>query len=266
MYNNIPMEKLICTYNVNSIRARKDLTIEWLKRTSIDILCLQELKLEEKNFPFDDFEKLGYRCYVNGQKTYNGVAICSKIELQNIKKGMGDEFFDQQARIIRGEFNDIKIINVYMPHGDLRGTEKFTYKLEFYKRFRKMLDEEYSPEEKIILLGDFNVAREDIDVYDPELLKDTIGTMPEEREALESIISWGFVDAFRYKYPDKVEYTWWDYIGGKIWKNQGMRIDYIFVTEALKESVKDIYVDLWPRRRRTPKPSDHAPLIGKFEL
>ncbi len=262
----MPMEMLVCTYNVNSIRVRKELTIEWLHRTNVDILCLQELKLEERNFPFADFEKLGYKCYVNGQKTYNGVAICSKYEFSNVKKGMGDDFFDQQARVIRAEFNEISIINVYMPHGDFRGTEKFVYKIEFYKRFLKMLKEEYSPTDKIILLGDFNVAREDIDVYDPELLKDTIGTMPEEREALERIISWGFIDTFRYIYPNRVQYTWWDYMGGKIWKDQGMRIDYIFVTKPLRESIKDIYVDLWLRKRRTPKPSDHAPLVGKFEL
>jgi len=161
------MEKLICTFNVNSIRARKDLTIEWLKRSRIDILCL-------------------------------------------------------------------------------RGSEKFYYKLEFYKRFLEFLKAEYSPADKICLLGDFNVAIEDIDVYD--------------------ILRWGFVDAFRYMYPDKIQYTWWDYIGGKIWKDQGMRIDYILVTEPLLKHIKDIWVDLWPRRRRTPKPSDHAPLIGKFEL
>ena len=260
------MEKLICTFNVNSIRARKDLTLEWLKRSNIDILCLQELKVDNNNFPYKEFESLGYKCYVNGQKTYNGVAICSREELSNVKAGMGDEYFDRQSRIIRGEYGDIKIINVYMPHGDVRGSEKFYYKLEFYKKFLEFLNSEYSPTEKICLLGDFNVAIEDIDVYDPEILRDTIGTMKEEREAFSSILKWGFIDAFRYLYPDKVQYTWWDYIGGKIWKNQGMRIDYILLTEPLLKHLKDIWVDLWPRKRRTPKPSDHAPIIGKFEI
>ncbi len=260
------MVKTVCTYNVNSIRARKDLTLEWLRRNPVDLLCLQELKVEESSFPFKDFESVGYKCYVNCQKTYNGVAICSREPLREIKKGMGDSFFDEQKRIIRGVWEDIKIINVYMPHGDVRGTDKFSYKLKFYERFLKMLEEEYSPDEKIILLGDFNVALEDRDVYDPELLKDTIGTMREEREMLRKVIDWGFTDAFRLLYPEKVEYTWWDYIGGKIWKNQGMRIDYIFITRPLKEYLEDVYVDLWPRRRRSPKPSDHAPLIAKFKL
>ncbi len=256
----------VASHNVNSIKARKELEIEWLKREAIDILGLQELKQEEKNFPFEDFEELGYKCYVFGQKTYNGVALCSKEELQEVHKGFGDEELDAQKRLIYARWQDLWLINVYVPHGDLRGSDKFHYKLKFYDRLLGFLKERFSPKDKIIMMGDFNVALEDIDVYDPELLKDSIGTMPEEREALRRLLDWGLIDAFRYKYPDKVQYTWWDYIGGMIWKDKGMRIDYIFITESLKEKLKDVYVDLWPRRRRTPKPSDHAPVIGVFEL
>ncbi len=256
----------VATYNVNSIKARKELLFKWLEREPVDVLCLQELKQEEKNFPFEDFEKLGYNCEVFAQKTYNGVSICSKLPILEVKKGFGDEYFDQQKRIIAGRIEPMWVINVYAPHGDLRGTEKFYYKLEFYDRLLKYLEENFSPEEPICMVGDFNVAREDIDVFDPELLKDSIGTMEEERKALEKVISWGFIDAFRYLYPDKVQFTWWDYIGGMIWKDKGMRIDYIFITKPLVSKLKDVYVDLWPRKRRTPKPSDHAPVIGVFEL
>ncbi len=256
----------VATYNVNSIRARKELLFMWLEREPVDILCLQELKQKEREFPFSEFKELGYLCEVYSQKAYNGVCICTKFPMNEVRKGFGDEYFDLQKRIISAKIKDIWFINVYAPHGDLRGTEKFYYKLEFYDRLVSYLKENFSPDESICMLGDFNVAREDIDVFDPELLRDTIGTMREEREAFERVLSWGFIDAFRYLYPDKVQFTWWDYIGGMIWKNKGMRIDYILITAPLKDKLVDIYVDLWPRRRRTPKPSDHAPLVGVFEL
>ncbi len=256
----------VATYNVNSIKARKELLFQWLERQPVDILCLQELKQEEKNFPFEDFSNIGYRCEVFSQKAYNGVCICSKIPMEEVRKGFGDDFFDQQKRIITARIKGIWFVNVYAPHGDLRGTEKFHYKLEFYDRLLQFLKENFSPKEPVCMVGDFNVAREDRDVFDPELLRDTVGTMREEREALERIIGWGFTDAFRYLYPDKVQFTWWDYIGGMIWKDKGMRIDYIFVTEPLKDKLRDVFVDLWPRKRRKPKPSDHAPVVGILEL
>ncbi len=263
----MPSAKMkVATYNVNSIKARKDLVLAWLEREPVDILCLQELKQEERDFPFREFEERGYRCEVFSQRAYNGVCMCSKLPFQEVKKGFGDEYFDQQKRIISARIKDVWFINVYAPHGDLRGTEKFYYKLEFYDRLLKFLRENFSPTQPICMVGDFNVAREDIDVYDPELLRDTIGTMKEEREALNKVITWGFTDAFRYLYPDKVQFTWWDYIGGMIWKNKGMRIDYIFVTQPLLGKLADVYVDLWPRKRRSPKPSDHAPVVGVFEL
>ena len=258
----------VCTFNVNSIRARKDLIIKWLehRNNDIDILCFQEIKVEDKDFPYKDFEDLGFYCYVYGQKGYNGVAILSKKELTNVQKGFGDEYLDQQKRVISGEFEDINIINVYAPHGDLRGGDKYYYKLDWYDKFISFLKQNYNPKDKIIIVGDFNIAREDIDVYDPELLKDSIGTMPEEREKLQELLDWGLVDTFRFLYPGKQQFTWWDYIGGAIWRDEGMRIDYIFCTTPLLPHLKDVEVDLWTRRRRTPKPSDHAPVIGYFDL
>ncbi len=256
----------VATYNVNSIRARRELLLKWLERESVDILCLQELKQEEREFPYRELEALGYSCAVFAQKTYNGVCICSRLRMEEVRKGFRDEYFDRQKRIISARIKGVWFINVYAPHGDVRGTEKFHYKLSFYRKLLSYLEENHSPRERICMLGDFNVALEDMDVFDPELLRDTIGTMEEERRALRSVLEWGFTDAFRYLYPDRVQFTWWDYIGGMIWKDKGMRIDYIFVTEPLLDSVRDVYVDLWPRRRRTPKPSDHAPLIGVFEL
>ncbi len=257
----------MATYNVNSIKARKLLLLKWLeKRERVDILGLQELKREDKYFPYKDFSRLGYTCAVFPQRTYNGVCICSRLEIEEVRKGFGDEEFDRQKRLISAKIKGIWFINVYAPHGDLRGTEKFYYKLTFFERLLKYLKEYHSPREKLCVMGDFNVALEDKDLYDPEALRDSIGAMEEEREAFRRILNWGLVDAFRLLYPDKVQFTWWDYIGGMIWKNKGMRIDYILITQPLVDKLRDIYVDIWPRKRKSPKPSDHAPVIGVFKL
>lgn len=254
----------ICTFNVNSIRVRKDLILEWLKHRNedIDILCFQELKAIDSLFPYEDFENLGFQCEVFGQKAYNGVAICSKSPLEDIQKGLGDASWDEQRRFIAATINGIRIINVYAPHGDLHGKEKFDYKQGWYKELISNLDINSTPSDPIVMVGDFNVAHEDRDVYDASVLEGGIGTLPEEREIFEELLKWGLIDAFRHKYPDKIQFTWWDYIGGAIWRDQGMRIDYILCTESLLDTVDTVDVDLWPRKRREPKPSDHAPLIA----
>lgn len=247
---------------------RKNLIINWLKHRNndIDILCFQEIKVIEKEFPYQDFKKLGFKYEVWGQKGFNGVAICSKYPIENMHKGFRKEYWDEQKRIIIGQLNGVNIINVYTPHGDVKGTDKFYYKLDWYTEFLTYLSENYSPGKSIIIVGDFNVARHDMDIYDPQLLKDTIGTMPEERQAFEDLLEWGLVDTFRYIYPDKQQFTWWDYIGGAIWKDQGMRIDYILCARPLIHELKNVEVNLWPRRRRTPTPSDHAPVIVTFKI
>ncbi len=254
----------ICTFNVNSIRVRKDLILAWLKHRNedIDILCFQELKALDTQFPYEDFENMGFQCEVFGQKAYNGVAICSKKPFKDVQKGLGDAIWDEQKRFIAATIDGIRILNIYAPHGDLLGKEKFDYKQGWYKELISNLDNNFSPTEPMILVGDFNVAREDRDVYDAEALKGSIGTLPEERERFEELLKWGFIDVFRFKYPDKIQFTWWDYIGGAIWKDQGMRIDYILSTESLVRTVDAVDIDLWPRKKREPKPSDHAPLIA----
>jgi exodeoxyribonuclease-3 len=253
----------ICSFNVNSIRVRKDLIIEWLKHRDedIDILCFQELKAEDSFFPYEDFEQMGFHCEVFGQKAYNGVAICAKSPLKDVVKGFGNPTWDEQKRYIAATTNGIRIINIYAPHGDLPGHEKFDYKQGWYKKLITSLENNFSQSDPLVLVGDFNVAREDRDVYDAEALKGGIGTLPQERERFEELLQWGLVDTFRHIHPDKIQFTWWDYIGGAIWKDQGMRIDYVLNTDTLIQRVDAVEVDLWPRRRREPKPSDHAPLI-----
>lgn len=253
----------ICTFNVNSINARKDLIVQWVEQRNkdIDVLCFQELKSEQEHFPYQDFERLGYSSIVNGQKAYNGVAICSKLPMKRILEKETDQYWDPQKRIIAARIKAINLINIYAPHGDVRGTEKFDYKRDWYQKLVSFLDTHFSADKALIMVGDFNVARDDQDVWSPEILKDSIGTMPEERKSFQELLAWGFIDSFRSLYPEKKQFTWWDYIGGAIWRDQGMRIDYVLCTESLMKRAQNIEVDLWPRKRRKPTPSDHAPLI-----
>jgi exodeoxyribonuclease III len=257
----------ICTYNVNSVRARQELLLKWLEKRGgdIDILCLQELKVTDDKFPLDVLAGLGYHSAVFGQPRYNGVAICSREEPQGLVRGFQDEYWDQQKRMIHCRIGGITIINVYAPRGGLPGEEKYHYKQQWYAQILKDLQDHFNPDEPILLAGDLNVALTDLDVYDPQLLQGGIGTLPEERSWLQALLDWGFVDGFRRLYPEQRGYTWWDYVGGGIWQDQGMRIDYLLCTEVLARRLRGMEVDLWPRRRRTPTPSDHAPVIAVFD-
>lgn len=258
---------IICTFNVNSIKARKDLILAWLEHRSydIDILCFQELKTEETSFPFQDFQSLGYQSTVFGQKTYNGVAICSKLPIDKASRGFGEDEWDRQSRLITARIGDIHIINAYAPHGDLRATEKFQYKQGWYKTLLSYLKKNFSRDASLLLVGDLNIAFTDSDVYDADALADTIGTMPEERALLQSLYDWGLFDSFRYLYPDQRKFTWWDYRTAGIWRDEGMRIDYILCTEGLLPRIQSLDVDLWPRKRRKPTPSDHAPVLVELK-
>ena len=235
------------------------------RNNDIDILCFQELKTVDEGFPYEDFTELGYQCLVYGQKAYNGVAICTKIEPDTSSKGFGLDKWDEQKRIISAKIKGIHFINIYAPRGGLKGEDKFNYKQEWYKNLIEHLNAQYSPEDPIVILGDFNVAREDIDVYSQDEMAGSISFLPEERAAFNRLLDWNLMDAFRSLHPDKIQFTWWDYIGGAIWKDQGLRIDYILCTETLLKKLKYIDVDLWPRKRQKPTPSDHAPLISEFE-
>jgi exodeoxyribonuclease-3 len=257
----------LCTFNVNSIRARMGLVAEWLRQrgADIDVLCLQELKTVDGGFPSGEFRALGYTCRTFGQKAYNGVAVCSKTEPESVKIGFGDPQMDVQSRIITARFGGLHVVNVYAPHGGFRGDEKFAYKLRWYDALLEYLKCNFRPEDDLILTGDLNVAMTDIDVHDPVLLKDAIGTMQEERAALARILDYGFIDAFRRMYPDGRQFTWWDYAGGAVWKDEGMRIDYVLCTRNLASRLKSVEVDMRPRKRRSVKTSDHTAVIAEFE-
>ena len=258
----------IATFNVNSIRSRVDLIITWLsEKNPIDILCLQELKCKEAQFPKEKFEQLGYKIAINGEKRYNGVANCSKLDFKRVKTIFDDEVLDQHKRLIEVEVGGVLILNVYAPHGASDENDpKHFYKMAFYdalKNYVKTLQKRY---EKIIILGDMNVALKDIDVYDPKIFKGQVGFLESEKEKMQSLQNIGLRDCYRHKYPNTKSFTWWDYRTAGIWRDEGMRIDYILATDEVVQKCQDISVDLWTRHRRVPTPSDHAPLVGEIAL
>ena len=254
----------IATFNVNSVRARVEILSRWLERVQLDALCLQETKVPDELFPHDFFEQFGYRCQVHGQKGFNGVAICLRREPEATRKGLedGDE---SERRVLSVRTAGLWIVNVYAPHGELPGNPKHDEKLAFFRRFRKFLEQNFDPHDPLVVVGDMNVARTDLDVWDPEALEGTIGVLPDEREAFEHVLDWGLEDCYRKLNPDGKAFTWWDYRTAGIWRDEGMRIDYVLGTAPVAQRCKSVEVDLWPRRRRTPKPSDHAPVIAELD-
>ncbi|HHD83724.1 MAG TPA: exodeoxyribonuclease III [Campylobacteraceae bacterium] len=257
----------IATFNVNSIRARAELIARWLEeKNPVDILCMQELKCEEAQFPKEPFEKLGYTLAINGEKRYNGVAVCSKLPIKHVKTLFDDDVLDRQKRLIEVHIEGYVILNVYAPHGESDESDpKHFYKMAFYDVLTEYVKALMTQHARVIVLGDMNVALEDIDVYDPARFRGQVGFLESEKEKLRALLGIGLTDCYRHKYPDTKAFTWWDYRTAGIWRDEGMRIDYILATDAVVERCEEIAVDLWTRRRRTPTPSDHAPLVGTLK-
>jgi exodeoxyribonuclease-3 len=251
----------ISSWNVNSVRARIENVINYLKTDKPDILFLQEIKTENVNFPTEDFKKLGYDSYVFGQKSYNGVAFLSKVKINNCKTNfINDEL--KQSRIITGEIinkkKKIKLINIYVPNGNPINTKKYTYKKNWLTKFLKSVKKELTLEKNIIISGDFNIIPEEIDVYNHEKYIDDALFKIEIRKFYRELLNYGFKDMFRFMHKVKQEYTFWDYMAGSWPKNYGMRIDHFLVTDSLIENVKDIVINKKPRSKI--KPSDHTPI------
>jgi exodeoxyribonuclease III len=256
----------IATWNVNSIRSRLSIVKNWLEINQIDVLCLQETKVIDQDFPKQDFEEIGYNVYIYGQKAYNGVAIFSKEELTNVKLGftpvVGEEItgiFDEQKRVITGKINDIQIVNLYVPNGNSVDSDKYEYKLNWFKVLKSYLTTLKNEQENILVCGDFNIALEDIDIYTKKP-KNHIMCSPVERETLTDILQEiELKDVFRKFNQDTGNYTWWDYRRGGFSNNRGWRIDHHYLTSKLYDQGKNCIIDLEPRKLE--KPSDHTPVI-----
>jgi exodeoxyribonuclease-3 len=250
------------TFNTNSIRARLPIIKDWLDREGPDVLCVQETKVRDKDFPADLFEEAGYHVIFKGQKSYNGVAIISKVPPDDILLNLYDKE-DEQARFISARIDDIPVINVYVPQGFQVGTDKFEYKLSWLNDLLKHIKEKYDPAQPLLVAGDFNVALEPIDVFDPEKFKGEVGFHPDEQAILRQFLDWGLVDVFRKHEPGGGHYTFWDYrIPNALKRKMGWRIDYILGTAPLAE--KSIRVRIDTEARMLEKPSDHTFIVAEF--
>lgn len=254
----------IATFNANSIRSRIEIIRDWIKAEQPDILCIQETKVQDKEFPADSFSDLGHQVIFKGQKAYNGVAIISRYPFADVRLSlMGTE--DEQARFVSAVIANVHVINIYAPQGVAPGTEKFLYKLGWLRDLLTHIKRNYNQDMPVIMTGDFNVAMESIDVYDPEGMKGEVGFHPDEQAMIKKFIDWGFIDIFRLHHKEGGQYTFWDYrIPNGFKRNMGWRIDYIFATRPLAQKSADARIDTAPRSRE--KPSDHTFLVAEFDL
>lgn len=258
------MSLLIASWNVNSIRARLEIVLGWVKNTNPDIVLLQETKVQSPEFPKEPFEDLGYNIVLFGQKTYNGVAILSKRPLEDVHMGLPHEGDSQSARYIEAVTGGIRVASVYVPNGQSKESSQFAYKLNFFHSLKSHMETLLSYDETLILGGDFNVTPSDFDVHNPELWHEQILCTTEERQAFQTLIHLGLHDAIRLIHPKDPLYTWWDYRGASFQKNNGLRIDHFLVSPQAMDIIDSTGVDI--DQRELTKTSDHAPIWISLRL
>ncbi|HVK76895.1 MAG TPA: exodeoxyribonuclease III [Kofleriaceae bacterium] len=252
----------IVTWNVNSIRMRETRVKEWVERVRPDILCMQEVKVDNASFPTLTFTALGYKVAVHGQRTYNGVAIAARHDITDITTGFGDGGDDDHSRFIMATVAGVRVGSVYVPNGQAPGTDKYAYKLEWLARLRRWLDASADPASPLALCGDWNVAPGDLDVHDPKRWAGQILCSEPEREAWRQIVAWGTTDVYRAAHPTGTAFSWWDYRGVSFFKDQGLRIDHILATAPLAARLQTCTIDREQRKGRDA--SDHAPVTADF--
>ena len=254
----------VATWNVNSIRARRQHVVDWLDAAQPDLLCLQELKVADSDFPFEEVRECGYEAEVFGQKTYNGVAILSRSPLSNVVRGLDDGDDDAQARLISADVEGVTVLSAYFPNGGEVGSDKFEYKLRWMQRLRQMLQARFDPKvDQVALCGDFNVAPQDDDIGRPSEWRASVLACDPVREALQDVASFGLTDVFRPFHPEGGVFSWWDYRGRGFERGNGLRIDHVYATQPLAERTIGAVVDREERRKKSP--SDHAPVMVELE-
>ncbi len=253
----------IATWNVNSIKARLEHLTGWLRESSPDVVLLQELKCEDHAFPAMEIEDLGYNIARHGQKTYNGVAILSKLPIDEVVRGLPSFSDDPQARYIEAVISlngtAMRVVSVYVPNGQAVDSDKFQYKMQFFERLREHLARLMLYDEIQVIGGDYNIAPAAIDIYDPKGLDGTVCYHPAERAHFRSLILLGYYDAFRTLHPDKTQYSWWDYRGGGYDRGNGYRIDHLLLSPQAVDKLAACIIDEAPRQK--DKPSDHTPVV-----
>ncbi|MEM8922252.1 MAG: exodeoxyribonuclease III [Actinomycetota bacterium] len=256
---------LVATWNVNSLKARMPRVEPWLVETAPDVLCIQETKLSDAAFPAMAFSALGYETVHHGQGQWNGVAICSRVGIEDPIMGFADGIEpDPDARLVSATCGGVRIHSVYVPNGRSVGHDHYHYKLSWLGRLREHLDQTCSPSDPVIVAGDWNIIPTDLDVWDPAAFIGNTHVTPEERAALAGVVEWGLADTFRNRYPDAPGlFSYYDYTSGHFHKREGMRIDYLLSTESLASTST---LDLVDRNaRKGTKPSDHAPVLAGYD-
>ncbi|HIK46280.1 MAG TPA: exodeoxyribonuclease III [Leptolyngbyaceae cyanobacterium M65_K2018_010] len=259
----------VATWNVNSIRSRLDHTRQWLQSNPVDVLCLQETKVVDEDFPTPAFEELGYIPYVYGQKSYNGVALISRQPMAAVQRGFSSVLgadrvgnLDDQKRVIAGRYGDVYIVNLYVPNGNAVGSDKYAYKLSWLDCLRDYLAALLEQHPRLNVCGDFNIAPEDKDIYNADDKTNHIMASPAEREALQKVLAVGLADGFRKFTDEGGHFSWWDYRAGSFRRNLGWRIDHHYLSAPLYDRATACTIDIEPRR--WDKPSDHTPVILEF--
>lgn len=256
----------VITWNVNSVKVRLKRLLDLIDRHDPDVICLQELKCQTEKFPFEEVKAKGYHIEAFGQKTYNGVAILSKHEIEVIDKGNPFYEEDEQRRLIACDINGYTIINVYCPNGSEVGSEKFHYKMEWFEKLSEYIENTFEPDENLIICGDFNIAQKDEDVYDPQKSKGKLLFSDEEKACIQNLTEFGLADCFYLFNQGNGHFSWWDYRTRAFNQNRGFRIDYFLITEPLLDNVTSYFIDVKEREEKEgDKPSDHAPVIISFK-
>ncbi len=252
----------IATWNVNSVRRRLPLLIEWIEKHQPDVMCLQETKVDDAGFPVLTLEAAGYHVSYRGRKGYNGVATLTRAQPESVLYGFCEGPDSEDDRILCTVVQGIPIVNTYVPQGYKITSEKYAFKLEWFKRIRRYFEERLDPARPAIWLGDLNVAPEPIDVYHPDRRVNDVDFHIDARNAYKDAVAWGFTDVFRKLHPDRVQYTYWDYFRNAFENNWGWRIDHILATAPLAETCRNADVDMAPRQ--APGASDHTVMWSEF--
>ena len=249
----------LAAWNVNSLNVRLPHVTEWLKTHQPDVLCLQELKMEDEKFPLAAFEDIGYNAVFNGQKTYNGVAILSRTRPEDVSKDIPG-YEDPQKRVIAATVGGIRIVCAYIPNGQAIASEKYQYKLQWLAAMQAYVRDTIAAFGDVALLGDYNIAPEDRDVHDPKIWEGQVLCSVPERDAFRAFIALGMVDSFRLFDQAEKSYSWWDYRMNGFKRNLGLRIDHILLTTGLAGRCVSSIIDVDPRKQ--DRPSDHAPVVA----
>ncbi|HTU67124.1 MAG TPA: exodeoxyribonuclease III [Steroidobacteraceae bacterium] len=252
----------IATWNVNSLRVRGEQLMEWLRTVQPDVVALQETKMQDPDFPHPEFLAAGYHAVFSGQKTYNGVALLSKLPMTDLRRDIPD-FDDPPRRVLAATIGRFRVINLYVPNGQAPGSEKYAYKMKWLAALTRWLRTEAEQHPGLVVLGDFNIAPEDRDVHDPAAWAGCVHVSPEERAALRDILDAGLVDTFRHFEQPEKSYSWWDYRQGAFRRNNGLRIDLILAHRALLPTLRGVRIDVEPRR--VERASDHTPVVASFD-